>query len=610
MKREDILKAIEELGELRQNNQLSEEEFQKETRSLHELLRETAPAPITPAKPAGSELFATGGVAPSLSSGMASSYQKGDILLERYRLKKLLGEGGMGQVFLAYDSVLERKYALKVIRPEMSQDAQLKERFLNELRITEELTHPGVVRTYALLEDPRTRQLFFTMEYVEGDTLSTLLEHKRTYRTGPPLRFKQAMSILEGLSNILIYAHQKNVVHRDIKPSNIMLAQNGQVKLMDFGIARDLNQNASKYHTTMFGSVYYMAPEQHKGIGKISTLADVYSLGVVAYELLTGELPMGRALPPSQLNEELPEDIDEIILEAIDPRVDERTSSVEQFWKSLKACLRKRYKGNKVNEWREKKESKEADDEGVSGIDPTTLRLQSRQVILDFLRSSRSNRGLDLRGVDLSRVDFSDLDLEGVDLSEADLTGADLQDANLTRARLVSSNLTRANLKHANLEAADLTRATLDYADLTLVQGREANFHLATGQDVYASNANFHLASFQQVQFPQSTWFQATLTDVDFSEANLTEGQFWKANVSGSSFREANLKSAELREALLEGTIFENANLETANLLDSSLKGTVFKGANCRKLAVNDEQLAEADTKGSKGLGLKRKWFG
>lgn len=263
----------------------------------------------------------------------------GQILLGRYQLLKLLGQGGMGQVFLCYDKVREGHYALKVIHPHLAQYHDLRQRFLQELKVTERLTHPGIVRTYTLEQDPQSGFLFFTMEFVKGVTLESLLRQAEEAERVPPLPLRTLVPILDELIQILEYAHQQGVIHRDLKPSNIMIGESYHVKLMDFGIAKVLEGTAVSKHTGFGGFVYYMAPEQLRGGGIVSPSSDVFSLGVISYQLMTGEIPMGTIEPPSALWTQLPTDVDKVILKAMSPRSHQRYATPREFWNALLKAL-------------------------------------------------------------------------------------------------------------------------------------------------------------------------------------------------------------------------------------------------------------------------------
>lgn len=264
-----------------------------------------------------------------------SVVRPGQCLLGRYYIEKLLGEGGMGQVFLCHDTVRQGRYALKVIHPHLAPLEEVRRRFFQELKVTERLTHSGIVRTYNLEHHPL---LFFIMEYVEGETMEDILQQAAEERRKPPVSLLQTARLLKELCGILTYAHAQGVIHRDIKPPNIMVTQDGHVKLMDFGIAKLLDSPQVK-HTGFQGTVYYMAPEQLKGGAPVTPAADVFSLGILAYQLLTGEMPIGAVAPPSFYNAMLTQTVDSVVLQAIAQEPQHRYATPHSFWTALAESL-------------------------------------------------------------------------------------------------------------------------------------------------------------------------------------------------------------------------------------------------------------------------------
>jgi serine/threonine-protein kinase len=202
--------------------------------------------------------------------------------LKNYRIEELLGEGGMGVVYLAKDENLNRRVALKMLHPEMLHQPDLLKRFKNEAHVTARLTHPNIATLYNFFSDDDLHCL--VMEYVKGKTLEEILHiHKR-------LPVQECIRILLQLLEGLEEAHQNEILHRDIKPGNVMINQSGYVKLMDFGVARFESSARMTRMNRVIGTLEYMAPELLTG-GKPNIQADLYSVGVVAYEIYTGHLP-------------------------------------------------------------------------------------------------------------------------------------------------------------------------------------------------------------------------------------------------------------------------------------------------------------------------------
>ena len=208
---------------------------------------------------------------------------------------ELLGQGGMGMVYKARQPDLDRLVALKILPLELSRDPAFAERFTREARALAKLNHPNIV---ALYEFGKAGDFyFFLMEYVDGMNLRQLEQAK--VRLTP----QEALALIPKICEALQYAHDEGVVHRDIKPGNILIDKKGRVKIADFGLARILGVESRADRLTgsgIMGTPQYMAPEQLEHPQEVDHRADIYSLGVVFYEMLTGELPLGRFAPPSQ----------------------------------------------------------------------------------------------------------------------------------------------------------------------------------------------------------------------------------------------------------------------------------------------------------------------
>ncbi len=232
---------------------------------------------------------------------------------------ELLGRGGMGAVYKARQRELDRLVAVKILPPEVSRDPAFAERFNREARAMARLSHPNIV---ALLEISRTADglIYFIMEYVDGVNL------RQTIQAGH-MEPAQALAIVPQICEALQFAHDEGVVHRDIKPENILIDKRGRVKIADFGLAKLLGQESVDHGLTatqqVMGTPRYMAPEQMEGTKSVDHRADIYSLGVVFYELLTGELPVGRFAPPSK-KVEIDVRLDEVVLRALEKEPEKR----------------------------------------------------------------------------------------------------------------------------------------------------------------------------------------------------------------------------------------------------------------------------------------------
>lgn len=231
---------------------------------------------------------------------------------------KLLGHGGMGAVYQARQPGLDRLVALKVLPPEVGRNPAFVERFQREAQALAKLNHPHIVAVY---DFGQTGDLcYFVMEYVDGVNL------RQTIAAGG-LSTKDALAIVPQICEALQFAHDEGIVHRDIKPENILIDKRGRVKIADFGLAKLLGQDASDHPLTathqVMGTLRYMAPEQMQGSREVDHRADIFSLGVVFYELLTGELPLGKFAPPSK-KVQIDVRLDEVVLRALEQDPEQR----------------------------------------------------------------------------------------------------------------------------------------------------------------------------------------------------------------------------------------------------------------------------------------------
>ena len=234
----------------------------------------------------------------------------------------LVGRGGMGAVYHARQPKLDRDLALKVLLPDLGADPAFEERFSREARALAKLNHPNIVGVYDFGE--RDGLFYLTMEFVDGVNLRQAMEAGR-------FTPEQAVAVIPGICDALQEAHGRGILHRDIKPENILLDRDGRVKIVDFGIARMIGDGAHDFTLTQSGAVIgsrqYMAPEQLEGSSSIDQRADIYSLGVVFYEMLTGELPIGRFRPPSEKSATT-KYIDEVVMRSLEKELERRFQTV------------------------------------------------------------------------------------------------------------------------------------------------------------------------------------------------------------------------------------------------------------------------------------------
>jgi serine/threonine protein kinase len=280
-----------------------------------------------------------------------------DVLLEgRYRLTRLMGQGGMGQVYEGLHETLDRKVAVKVLLPRYAHEAKFRERFLREAKAASKVRHPNVVQILDFGDTPGG-SVYFAMEFLEGCDLQALLRHEGR------LSWPRARYFLLQMVSALAAAHERKIIHRDIKPANFFITEDrgrqDLVKVLDFGIAKlavdPSNQDSSLAQSLtgtgeVFGTAKYMAPEQAYGASD-DPRVDVYSLGIVAYEMLTGEVPFtgvstfhiitrhvnDRPRPPRELVPELPIEVEAVILRALAKMPQDRFLSMEEMEQALLA---------------------------------------------------------------------------------------------------------------------------------------------------------------------------------------------------------------------------------------------------------------------------------
>lgn len=262
--------------------------------------------------------------------------------LSKFELRERIGRGGMAEVYRAYHASLDRFVAIKILHPFLSEDPEFKERFEREARSVAQLRHPNIVQVYDFDFDPERELYYMVMEYVDGPTIRAKLAE---------LSFDEqhfsvpaSIQIIRPVAEALGYAHSRGMVHRDIKPANIMLDRDGRVVLTDFGIARIVSGPAMTTSGSMVGTPAYMSPEQ--GLGQPGDhRADIYSLGVVFYQLVTGVLPFQAETPiavvlkhvneplpnPRTINPDIPLELEQIIMHALAKSPDDRYQDIEDM---------------------------------------------------------------------------------------------------------------------------------------------------------------------------------------------------------------------------------------------------------------------------------------
>jgi eukaryotic-like serine/threonine-protein kinase len=267
----------------------------------------------------------------------------GELIAGRYELEKLVGSGGMSNVFRAHDRLLERTVALKILHEQYTRDDDYVERFRREARAVAQLAHPNIVTVIDRGEQDGRQ--FIVFEFVEGENLKEIIAHG-------PVPVRDAVALALQVARALSFAHGRGLVHRDVKPQNVLLNEDGQAKVTDFGIARSLDVQGVTQTGTVLGTSDYIAPEQARG-QKVDPKTDIYSLGAVLYELLTGEVPFAGdsfvAVAMRHVNEpapsvlahrpDCPVRLDLAVQRAMAKDPADRFESMDDFVSELETCL-------------------------------------------------------------------------------------------------------------------------------------------------------------------------------------------------------------------------------------------------------------------------------
>lgn len=269
---------------------------------------------------------------------------KGQKIDGRYQIVRTIGEGGMANVYLAYDTILEREVAVKILRGDLANDEKFVKRFQREAKAASSLNHPNIVEMYDVGEDDGN--YFIVMEYVNGKTLKSLIKKRGA------LSVSETVDIMLQLTSGIACAHDSYIIHRDIKPQNVMILEDGRVKITDFGIAVALNSAELTQTNSVMGSVHYLPPEQANGNGA-TVKSDIYSLGILMYELLTGKLPfkgdnaveiaikqMKEKLPSIiAQNPNVPQSVENVVIRACAKNPENRYDSVREMNEDLRTVL-------------------------------------------------------------------------------------------------------------------------------------------------------------------------------------------------------------------------------------------------------------------------------
>src|SRR5215831_13743398 len=264
-----------------------------------------------------------------------------------YRITARLGQGGMATVYRAYHANLDRYVAIKVLHPALKEDNQFLARFQREAQIVAKLEHPNIVPTYDYSE--HNGEPYLVMKFIEGETLKSRLESQ-------PLSLDETLRVMSAVAQALTYAHEQGILHRDIKPSNVLLERGVTPYLADFGLARMATAGESTLsQDMMLGTPQYISPEQAQGIKDLDASTDIYSLGVVLYELVVGRVPFNADTPyaivhdhifsplpmPSKVNPQVPQTVEKVLLKTLAKNREDRYPSAVSMVDAFRTAVQR-----------------------------------------------------------------------------------------------------------------------------------------------------------------------------------------------------------------------------------------------------------------------------
>lgn len=297
--------------------------------------------------------------------------ESGDRIAGRYKIIRTIGQGGMAKVYLARDLILDRDVAVKLMAYDFHNDEDSIRRFKREALSTTELVHPNIVNIYDVEEADNP---YIVMEYVEGMDLKQYIHNHH------PIPYKKSLEIMNQILEAVEYAHHNGIIHRDLKPQNILIDHDGNVKITDFGIAVALSQNSITQTNSLLGSVHYLSPEQARG-SMATKQSDIYSLGILLYELLTGDVPFDgesavsialkhfqNALPSlRQIDHRIPQPLENVVLKATAKNAHQRYGSISEMKEDLRTSLSPERSGEPIFE------PKDPNDEDTRVLEPVLV---------------------------------------------------------------------------------------------------------------------------------------------------------------------------------------------------------------------------------------------
>lgn len=459
----------------------------------------------------------------------------GKRLSGRYKVLEMIGGGGMANVYLAHDMILDRDVAVKMLRLDFANDEEFIRRFRREAQSATSLAHPNIVSIYDVGEE--NDLYYIVMEYVEGQTL------KQYIQQSSPLQVEDTIEIMKQLTSAISHAHQNHIIHRDIKPQNILVDRFGNVKITDFGIAMALSATSITQTNSVLGSVHYLSPEQARG-GMANKKSDIYSLGIVMFELLTGRLPFSgesavsialkhlQSETPSvrRWNPNIPQSVENIVLKATAKDSFHRYNNVDEVEEDLRTAL----DSERVNE---QKFVIPDDDEATKAIPVITNDRPLQNLGETMVHSQDKNKGKDVdsKGKEKKKrkkwpiiliSSFLLLVLLGIftitvlpdllspkDVSIPDISGMELEDA---IAKLEATGLKageQENIPDDEIEEGQVIKTSPE-AESTVKENTSVKIFVSTGKE------KIKLEDYIEKNYEEVS---RLLEDLNFKDIDITE---------------------------------------------------------------------------------------
>ncbi len=471
---------------------------------------------------------------------------KGQKINDRYEIIRSIGEGGMANVYLAEDTILNRKVAVKILRGDLASDEKFVRRFQREAISASSLSHPNIVEMYDVGED--NGKYFIVMEFVEGRSLKSLIK-KRNGLTLP-----EVIDIMLQLTDGIACAHNSYIIHRDIKPQNIIVLDDGRVKITDFGIAQALKRGELTETNSVMGSVHYLPPEQANGTGT-TIKSDIYSLGIVMFELLTGKVPfkgenaveiaikqMKDTIPSVRdYKENIPQSIENVILKATAKNPKNRYDSVLEMQEDIKSALSEERSDEKKLEFLYPEFERTTEEKETLSREKKNA--EKEDFAKEFEKESKANRRLWIIGIFVVLIGFLIAfaifilpTLKKVpDVDVPDVTDMTLSEAVRKLEDLGLVVEAKTEEQYSDTVEAGKVIKTNPQSGRTIKKGTSVTITLSLGLEGFLAE-NYVGKNYIEIQTMLKTkGIEVTLEEKEYTEKELEEKKITKDTVVGQS---------------------------------------------------------------------------